>query len=202
MNSVESRLEHSEDQAQIKKRQLIRLITAYGLKRLPAPGRELSSGILSRDFVDLGLAFSKWQNLELASNLLLNQVTEQFGNQWSAVGGPAFGADPIAIAMASLTNKNWFSIHSDSLKNKNFNKTIKGTSLDEDSRVLVVEDVITTGNSVLRAVDSILKTKATIIGVVAVVNRGQRTAEKMADCGLPYFSLIDYCDLNIKPITL
>ena len=63
----------------------------------------------------------------------------------------------------------------------------RGFSISPDDRVLVVEDVITTGGSTRETVDVATATGATVIGAAAIINRG-RNESKM---GLPFYALVN-----------
>ena len=63
----------------------------------------------------------------------------------------------------------------------------RGFSLSAQDRVLVIEDVITTGGSTRETVDVATAGGATVIGAAAIVNRG-RNEEKL---GLPFYALVN-----------
>jgi orotate phosphoribosyltransferase len=60
---------------------------------------------------------------------------------------------------------------------------------------VVAEDVITTGGSALRAVEAIRDGGGTVLGVLAVVDRGEGGREAIERSGLPVHSLVRVGDL-------
>jgi orotate phosphoribosyltransferase len=63
----------------------------------------------------------------------------------------------------------------------------RGFTLSPQDRVLVVEDVITTGGSTLETVDVATAAGATVIGAAAIINRGKNEAKM----GLPFYALVN-----------
>jgi len=67
-------------------------------------------------------------------------------------------------------------------------KLVEGAFLPSD-RVVVIEDVITTGGSALKAVDALRAAGATIVGVLAVVDREEGGREALEQAGLQVAAL-------------
>ena len=63
----------------------------------------------------------------------------------------------------------------------------RGFALSAEDRVLVVEDVITTGGSTRETVDVAAAAGATVIGAAAIINRGKNEAKM----GLPFYALVN-----------
>jgi orotate phosphoribosyltransferase len=63
----------------------------------------------------------------------------------------------------------------------------RGFTLSPQDRVLVVEDVITTGGSTRETVDVATAAGATVIGAAAIINRGRNEAK----IGLPFYALVN-----------
>jgi orotate phosphoribosyltransferase len=62
-------------------------------------------------------------------------------------------------------------------------------SIVKDMPVVVLEDVITTGGSTLKAVDKLAQAGVKVVGVVALVDRLEGGAEAIRDAGLPLVSI-------------
>jgi orotate phosphoribosyltransferase len=60
---------------------------------------------------------------------------------------------------------------------------------DASDRVVVIEDVITTGGSALRAIEALRAAGATILGVLAVVDREEGGREALVATGIPVASI-------------
>jgi len=67
--------------------------------------------------------------------------------------------------------------------------------LKEGERVAVLEDVITTGGSALKAVKACREAGLEVIGVFAVVDREEGAEERLKEEGLPLYSLFKVSEL-------
>ncbi len=111
----------------------------------------------------------------------------QSGWQADAIGGLTLGADPIsyAIAYASASSDaplRAFTVRKEA-KAHGTGRLIEGPFREGD-RVVVVEDVITTGGSALRAVDAIRAAGGSVSGVLALVDREEGGRAALEDVGL------------------
>lgn len=109
-----------------------------------------------------------------------------------AVGGLTLGADPVsyAIAYASAlagTPIRAFTVRKEA-KAHGTGRLIEGPFREGD-RVAVVEDVITTGGSALRAVQAVRDAGGQVAGVLALVDREEGGREALEGAGLPVVSL-------------
>jgi orotate phosphoribosyltransferase len=120
-----------------------------------------------------------------------------------SVGGLTLGADPIsyAIAHASAFEAEAgtggmirsFTVRKEA-KQHGTGKLIEGPFQPGD-HVVVVEDVITTGGSALKAVDAIRAAGGDILGVLALVDREEGGREAIEAAGLKVISLVTATDL-------
>lgn len=114
------------------------------------------------------------------------------GWQVSAVGGLTLGADPVtyAIAYASAlagTPLRAFTVRKEA-KAHGTGRLIEGPFREGD-RVAVIEDVITTGGSALRAAEAIRAAGGVVAGVLALVDREEGGREALLAAGLPVLAL-------------
>lgn len=115
------------------------------------------------------------------------------GWEVDAVGGLTLGADPIsyAISYASAATPaplRAFTVRKEA-KSHGTGKLIEGPFREGD-RVAVIEDVITTGGSALRAVEAVRAAGGTVRGVLALVDREEGGAEALKAAGLEVISLV------------
>lgn len=176
---------------------LLSVIENKGLTRLPEPVK-LASGAMSSEFIDGKAALAEWSDLELACRLIVAEVTAA-GIEFDASGGLTMGADALAVGVAAVAGCRWFFVRKEP-KGRGTNRLVEGARLGPDDRTLLVEDVITTGGSIITAHDAIVATGATVVAAATVVDRGDQAAERFAAVGVPYFPLIGYADLGIDPI--
>lgn len=109
-----------------------------------------------------------------------------------SVGGLTLGADPVSYAIAyasALTGKpiRAFTVRKEA-KAHGTGRLIEGPFREGD-RVAVVEDVITTGGSALRAVEAIRAAGGKVAGVLALVDREEGGRETLESAGLPVIAL-------------
>ncbi len=120
------------------------------------------------------------------------------GWQVDAVGGLTLGADPIAYAIAHASALEAergagemvraFTVRKEA-KQHGTGRLIEGPFVAGD-RIAVVEDVITTGGSALKAVEAIKAAGGIVVGVLALVDREEGGREAIEATGLPVHSLV------------
>lgn len=109
-----------------------------------------------------------------------------------SIGGLTLGADPIsyAISYASATTARplrAFTVRKEA-KAHGTGKLVEGPFRDGD-RVVVIEDVVTTGGSALRAATAIAAAGGIILGVLALVDREEGGREALEAAGYAVRSL-------------
>jgi orotate phosphoribosyltransferase len=115
----------------------------------------------------------------------------------TAVGGMTMGADPVACAaLAAGAPIKAFFVRKDR-KEHGLQRWIEGPELEPGERCLVVEDVVTTGGSTVRAIERIREEGFEIAGVVSVLDRlaGGDEAISSASDGAPYTPLATIDDV-------
>ena len=160
---------------------LHRLLAERSAKR----GRfTLASGRESDFYVDARLTAMSPEGLVLIGALALADINSA---GWAAdsIGGLTLGADPIsyAISYASATSAHplrAFTVRKEA-KAHGTGKLVEGPFRSGD-RVVVIEDVITTGGSALKASAAIRAAGGIVLGILALVDReeGGREALEMA----------------------
>ena len=122
------------------------------------------------------------------------------GWDYDAVGGMSIGADPLIGGVLCLSDR-------DDLVGAMIRKEAKGHGtgrfvegpLRAGQRVWVVEDVVTTGGSSLRAIERLREFGAEVCGVTAIVDRLQGGEAAFAAAGVPLKSLFTVRDFGIEP---
>ena len=176
---------------------LVAIILAKGHLQLDEPV-QLASGDWSRDFIDNKRAFARGSDLRLAGEALVQMAAEE-GWDFDAVGGLTLGADHFSHAVAMVADRAWFVVRK-AAKERGTKRRVEGATLGPGVRVLVVDDVVTRGGSVLDAYHAVRETGADVVGVTAMVDRGPATAAIFADLGVPFRALLTYRDLGIEPV--
>lgn len=151
----------------------------------------LASGRKSTLYIDARLTTMSPEGLALIGPIAFAKLTE-LGWKIDAVGGLTLGADPIsyAIAYASTTSARLiraFTVRKE-VKAHGTGRLIEGP-FHEGDHVAIIEDVITTGASALRAVEAVRRAGGTIAGVLALVDREEGGREALIATGLHVVSL-------------
>jgi orotate phosphoribosyltransferase len=130
---------------------------------------------------------------------ILREVGELLGRHAGAdidrIGGAELGGIPLATA-AALARGKPFIIIRQGKKDYGTGKMIEGTIKPGD-RILLVEDVVTTGGQVLEAVETIKQAGATVVKIVAVLDRMEGAAQKIREAGHRFEALFSSEDLGI-----
>lgn len=119
--------------------------------------------------------------------------------EFDAIGGLTMGADQFAHVMAVFSSAEWFVVRKEP-KQRGTNKLVEGAKIGLGSRVLLVDDVVTTGGSIQKAFEEIAGMDAAVVGAVTLVDRGEVARQFFATRNIPYFTLVTYQDLGIDPI--
>jgi orotate phosphoribosyltransferase len=121
------------------------------------------------------------------------------GVEYDAVGGMTLGADSFSHGIAVLTGVPWFVVRKQT-KEHGTTRRIEGAALGPGTRVLLIDDVATTGGSILAALEAVQAVGAIVSLAVTLVDRGEQTAPKFAELGVAYRPLLTYRDLGIEPV--
>ena len=115
-----------------------------------------------------------------------------------AVGGLTLGADPVAYAIAHAAARadrplEAFTVRKEA-KDHGAGRQVEGP-VEPGVRVVVIEDVVTTGGSALRAIEVLTGFGATILGVLALVDREEGGRGAIEAAGHPLVSLFRVSEL-------
>lgn len=177
--------------------ELIDLICKRGLIKRTEPFR-LSSGELSYDYIDGKLVVADGEGMKLAANAIL-ALADAHDAHFNVVGGLTMGADALAHGIALVGNCGWFTVRKQR-KEHGKQRQIEGTELGSSSRVLLVDDVVSTGGSILEALDAVQATGASVVLAVTLVDRGDHAAGRFRERGIAYEPVATYSELGIEPV--
>jgi len=146
----------------------------------------LSAGLHSASYVQCSRITSNPTRAEYFFNRLAQKVTDQFGeNAFDVVVGPAMGG-----VIPSYELGRQFGIKAMFCERVNgIFELRRGFHLDENTRVLIAEDVVTTGKSSMEAIECVQKYGAKIIAEACLVNRNASQIKNIN--GLPLVSLLE-----------
>lgn len=150
----------------------------------------LSSGRTTDFYIDGRLVTLDPTGLHLIASLAVDAVA----GRCDAVGGPTSGADPIAAAMGLRAREcglQWriFFTRKEA-KGHGMQRRIEGPPLTEGDRVVIVDDVATTGGSLIRAVETVREEAgAQVEAALVVVDREEGAREALAAEGIELLAL-------------
>ena len=147
----------------------------------------LSSGATAQYLVDAKRAILRRAGFAALAELVAHQAAE-----WSAtaVGGMTMGADPIACAaLSGGADVKAFFVRKEA-KTHGLARRIEGPLLGADERCMLVEDVVTTGGSTIKALEAVRAEGHEVCGVLAICDRLAGGAEAIAQAaGAPFVAL-------------
>ena len=143
---------------------------------------ELSHGGTTDYYVDKYLFETDPHCLELIAAAFAERVGE------TKLAGVALGAVPL-VAVTSVETGNPYVIARKQQKEYGTGNLIEGR-LEEGEEVVVLEDIATTGQSALDAVEALREAGAVVDRVLVVVDREEGAAERLADHGIELESLL------------
>jgi orotate phosphoribosyltransferase len=185
---------------------LIEVVREYGV-RWASAGREftLASGAKSKFYID----FSRIVFVPYAANIITETLVDLLQRtcrplDYNRVGGPMSGADPIIggimaqLCLPCLVTGEW-------VRGFVVRKEPKGRGPDEGSfiegyleagdRAVLIEDVTTSGGSVLKAVAAVEGVGAKVVKVISLLDRQAGAREKLA--GYNFESILTLDQLNL-----
>lgn len=160
----------------------------------------LSSGRTSDLYIDCRRTTMHPEGLSLIGPLGLHAIKER-GWVADAVGGLTLGSDPVSYAIAYASQLAGIPVRAFTVrkeaKTHGTGKLIEG-AFEPGDRVVVVEDVITTGGSALKAVEAVRAAGGTVVGVLAVVDREEGGREAIEAAGLEVATLARAAELTSR----
>ncbi|NCJ07184.1 orotate phosphoribosyltransferase [Synechococcales cyanobacterium C] len=158
----------------------------------------LSSGLRSSYYINGKLVTLDSQGALAIGRLLLHQLPASA----KAVAGLTLGADPIVTAISVVSAYENRPIPGlivrKEPKGHGTRAYIEGPVLPEDSEVVVVEDVVTTGQSALKAVERLRQAGYQVNRVIALVDRQQGGTEAYAELGLAFESVFKIDEIQTR----
>ena len=155
----------------------------------------LASGRKSTWYVDGRQVTFRGDCVEIVGRAMLEAAATVIDvDEIDAVGGLAIGADPVSVAVAFVSGKRAFAVRKEA-KGHGVAGRIAGPLLPGD-RVLVVEDTVTSGASLLMAVDAIQEFGCEILGATCLLDRSDELAPALEERKIPYFPVLTAPDLG------
>jgi len=148
----------------------------------------LSSGLHSPNYLQCALALQYPVDAAKFGSAIAEHYTNE---KIKTVASPAIGGLTIGYAVAQALNVRFIWA-----ERENGAMTLRrGFSVKENERILVVEDVITTGGSTRECIEALEKHGAKVVGAASIIDRSNGAA----DVGVPRISLVSLEVPSYKP---
>lgn len=165
----------------------------FGLIKEKAFFREriiLSSGKESDYYIDARRVTLTGEGAALAAKIILEMIKDQ---PYDAIGGPTLGADPLIGAIGVLAHQsgrplNTFIVRK-APKAHGKQQQIEGPLLPKGAKVILIDDVATTGKAFLESIAVMNKEDFKVLTAVCIVDRGEGASEALAKLGCPLVSI-------------
>jgi orotate phosphoribosyltransferase len=161
------------------KQELIRLLCQKSFKYSAEPTFKLVSGRLSRFYINCKPTLLSPRGMYLAGHLMFDALCDLAPD---GVGGLTFGADPIAMATAFTSELKGDPIQAFSIrktqKDHGIAKWVEG-DLAPGARVVIIDDVVTTGGSTIQAIKRAQETGLIVLRAVVLVDRQEGGMENI-----------------------
>jgi orotate phosphoribosyltransferase len=160
------------------------------------PKYTLASGQVSQYYIDCRIALSYAEVRKLAGEMILNKlgdVTVQ------AVGGMIIGAYPVAIAVSDAADRKGIQIPTFIVRKEpkvhGMKKYIEGP-VEPGMRVLVVDDVVTSGKSTVDAINRCRDEGLQVVIAIAIIDRQEQGGrENIEKTGVSFDTILTLKDL-------
>jgi orotate phosphoribosyltransferase len=158
----------------------------------------LSSGKTSNYYLDGRIITLNPQGAYLVASIILELIKDK---NIDAIGGPTLGADPIAGAIAALSHIQKAPIKTfivrKAVKEHGTQRQVEGPALGKGARVILVDDVATTGKALIEAKEALDKMGAIIEKAIVIVDRNEGARENLAKAGLKLESIFTIKDFGL-----
>ena len=176
------------------RRDLLRLLAA---KSFRLGEFKLSSGAVSDYYIDCRTTTLDAKGSKLVGQVFLEEIRAR-GWKPEAIGGLTMGADPIVVAVSVLSGEVDGFLVRKAEKQHGTGQRIEGFR-EKGARVVIVDDVCTTGGSTVQAIEAAREYGFNIAGVICLVERkeaGGRPSVEKAAAPAPFISIFTASDVR------
>jgi orotate phosphoribosyltransferase len=177
-----------------KKAQLLELIKKEAIFK----GRvALASGKESGYYIDMRLITLSPKGAYLIAEIILDLLKDE---EIDFLGGLTLGADPICGAISAISYLNGkptptFIVRKEA-KTHGKRKMIEGP-LKKGSRVAIIDDVATTGGSLIKAIKAAENENCEVVKAITIVDREEGARERLSAEGLELISIFNKKDIGV-----
>ena len=151
----------------------------------------LTSGAISDYYIDIKKASTKPEILKKIA-----QILSEYTEGYEIIAGMELGAIPLIVALSLETNIPYVIIRKEK-RQHGTSKQIEGEDV-KGKKVLLIEDVTTSGGSVVKSIQILRENKAIVDEVIAIVDRENGAEEKLQKIDISFLPLISVSDILKK----
>jgi len=148
----------------------------------------LTSGAISDYYIDIKKASTNPRILKKIA-----EAMAEYKGKYDLLAGMELGAVPLVVALSLETNIPYVIIRKEK-REHGTDKQIEGGDV-KNKRVLIVEDVATSGGSIIKTVDILRNGEAKLDKVLVVVDRESGARQKIEEMGLDFVPLLTVSDI-------
>ena len=155
----------------------------------------LKSGASSSWFLDTKQTACRADGVVLMADVALTLIPADA----VAIGGLTMGADPVAYGIAAVAATRGFDLRSFSVRKEAKDHGVTGRiagALQPGDKVVITEDTVTRGTSIMEAVDAVVAFGAIPVLITVVVDRGGTCGAMAAERGIPFVPMLTALDLG------
>lgn len=181
-----SRHEDKKESLHYSKERLLHLFKEHAFKKGSFP---LTSGKVSSYYFNSKSLTLLPEGAFLVAKAILEKIKL---SKVDAIGGAALGAAPIAGSLAALAHLendlSHLTFFVDRKKEKEHGdmKRIEGPELDKGAKVVIIEDVTTTGSSAMSTAKELRQQGCTVVKVISLLDRKEGAADLFSNEGIPF----------------
>jgi orotate phosphoribosyltransferase len=164
---------------------------------------QLSSGGTSDYYIDCRVTTLDARGAQLTGEVFLEEIREQ-GWEADAIGGMTLGADPIVVAVSVTSGKLHGFLVRKTEKQHGTGRRIEGFA-EKGARVVIVDDVCTTGASTMQAIEAARDFGFEVVGAMCLVERQEahgRPAVEKAAAPAPFIAIFTANDVRKQHLAL
>ena len=155
----------------------------------------LKSGATSTWFLDTKQTACRPDGVVLMAEVALSLVPSDA----TAIGGLTVGADPVAYAVAAIGATRGVALKSFTVRKESKDHGVTGRvagALEPGDRVVITEDTVTRGTSIMEAVEAVRAFGAVPVSIIVIVDRGGTCGALASAAGVPFTPMLTAPDLG------
>jgi orotate phosphoribosyltransferase len=159
----------------------------------------LASGARSNYYVDVRLTSLSGEGVALIADAVVAEIS---GLKVDAIGGMDMGATPIVSAVVMRLHQlgqsptDGFVVRKE-MKKHGTMKNIEGNLPAKPSRLVIIDDVVTSGESIIKALEAVRQKGHEVVMAISVLDRDSGGGDRLRGLGLNYQPLVTVAELGL-----